>query len=184
MGGTPTPTTEGAPSAGVLVLAAELTEPVILADPDGQWASGAVAGSQYTGSGSYLATDATGAPDVPRPGDNPKAWCHNGASRSLDWIELSYAKPVCATEVRVRQNINPGTIAKVEAIEPDGTSHVWWEGRDTAGLNLGAGTIAWFVVRVGRPEYRVNRIRLTLDLARRIGWKQIDAVQLVGTSDD
>ncbi len=173
------PAKAGAPSAGVRVPAAELTEAKILADPNGQWASAGAAGSQY-GNAQYSPAQATGAPNVPKAGDAPQAWCHAGSSKSLDWLELTFPRAVSATEVRVRQNNAPGTIVKVEAIEADGTTHVWWEGKDQAGLNLSAGTIAWFAVRVPQSGYAVAKIKLTLDLSLRLGWKQIDAVQLVG----
>ncbi len=176
-------TKPGDASAGVVVPAAELSEAVILADPNGQWAVAAVAGSEYSKT-SYTAAEATGAPNVPKASDHPKAWCHGRDSKKKDeWLELVYEKPVRATEVRVRQSLNPGTIVKVEAIEADGTSHVWWEGRDQTGLALSSGTIAWFAVRASKPDYSVARIKLTLDLSQRLGWKQIDAVQLVGASE-
>jgi hypothetical protein len=174
------PTKPGAPAAGVLIAAAELSEEKILAEPLGHWAAEAVAGSQYDVR-SYTAVEATGAPDVPKAGDSPKAWCHHGTSKETDWLELSFATPVRATEIRVRQTLNPGTIVKLEAIEPDGTSHTWWAGRDETGLSLSAGTIAWFAVRVPKADYVVARVKVTLDLRFRLGWKQIDAVQLVGT---
>jgi hypothetical protein len=59
--------------------------------------------------------------------------------------------------VRIRQNDTVGAIAKVEAIEPDGTVHVWWEG--------------------------VAKVKVSLDLTVVTGWKEIDAVQLVGRPD-
>ena len=48
----------------------------------------------------------------------------------MDWLKVTFAKPVPATEVRVRQNDASGGIAKIEAIEANGTAHVWWEGVD------------------------------------------------------
>lgn len=177
-GSEPSPTKPGAPTPGVLVAANAVAEADILAEVNGQWASSAIAGSHYAKT-SYTAMEATGAPNVPRASDSAKAWCHHGESKGREWLEVTYAKPVHATQVRVRQSLNPGTIVKVEAIEADGTSHVWWEGKDP-GLSAPTGTIAWFSVRVPKTDYPVEKIKLTLDLSLRIGWKQIDAVQLVG----
>ena len=40
--------------------------------------------------------------------------------------------------------------------------------------------IVWFGVRVPKTSYLVARVKLTLNLASGRGYKQIDAVQLVG----
>ncbi|MGC4071612.1 MAG: hypothetical protein QM760_03710 [Nibricoccus sp.] len=166
------------PGLGAVVSADELVEAKILADPAGQWAADAKAGSQY-GSGSYAAAKMVGAPDVPKAGDNGNAWCHHSSSKGVEWIELTYGKPVHAVEVRVRQNNAPGAIVKVEAIEPNGTAHVWWEGVDPFKAPAQA-TLAWFAIRVPRTDYLVAKMKITLNLAAVPGWKEIDAVQLVG----
>ena len=43
--------------------------------------------------------------------------------------------------------------------------------------------IAWFAIRMPKTAYLVAKVKLTLDLAAVTGWKQIDAVQLVGAAD-
>ena len=96
----------------------------------------------------------------------------------MDWLEVTFAKPVQATGVRVRQNDAPGALAKVEAIEPDGTIHLWWEGVDPH-QRAAVREIVWFAVRVRETPYLVSRIKLTLNLASGPGYKEIDAVQLV-----
>ena len=169
-----------APAAGpgTLVPPDELDEAAILADPAGQWATASRAGSEY-GTSNYGAVQLIGAPDVPGAGgDSSYAWCHNSASTGLEWIELTYATPVQASEVRVRQNNVPGTIVKVEAIEADGTSHIWWQGVDSYRPSDDI-DLAWFAVRVPTTPYLVTKIKVTLNLAALPGWKEIDAVQLV-----
>ena len=101
----------------------------------------------------------------------------------MDWLDATFAKPVHAIEVRVRQNDAPGAIAKVEAIEPDGTTHVWWTGADPH-QRTAVREIVWFAVRVPKTSYLVSRIKLTLNLASGPGYKEIDAVQLVSGDDD
>lgn len=168
-------------SIGSVVPPAELDEAKILADPNGQWASGARAGTEY-GSSSYGAAQLIGAPDVPGAGgDSPNAWTHSSASIALEWIELDFAKPVHASELRVRQNNLPGAIVKVEGIEPDGSAHTWWEGVDPY-MPPDDIDLAWFAVRVPATTYLVTKVKVTLNLATRPGWKEIDAVQLVGTT--
>lgn len=178
---TPAPvTTVSTGTSGTLVPASELTEAKILADPAGQWAATAKAGSEY-GTPNYSAAKMTGAPNVPVAGDSVEAWCHNSSAQGLEWVELTYAQPVHATEVRVRQTNAPGAIVKVEAIEPDGKTHIWWEGIDPYKAPAQR-DLAWFAVRVSPTPYLVAKLKITLNLAAVAGWKEIDAVQLVGAA--
>lgn len=166
------------PVEGEIVPGVELTDAKILPDPAGQWAEGAVAGSQYSSS-TYSAAKATGAPDVPVTGDSPSAWCPGRKNDGTEWLELSFAKPVRATAVRIRQSNCQGAIVKIEAFEADGTAHVWWEGADTYKPSA-VREIVWCAVRVPKTGYPVAKVKITLNLAAVPGWKQIDAVQLVG----
>jgi hypothetical protein len=176
-----TPSRSGAPSSGTIVPAAELVDAKVRADPAGQWAASAAAGTQYGRGTPYSPSQATGAPNVPMAGNSPNAWCPAVPDRGMDWFEATFANPVRATEVRVRQNDGVGAIVKVEAIEPDGTSHVWWEGVDPYQRGR-VREVVWFAVRVPTTPYLVARVKLTLNLAAGPGYKEIDAVQLVGTA--
>jgi hypothetical protein len=158
----------------------QLKEADILADPHGQWASGATASTQYRPD-DYSAKQATGAPDVAGYSDNKHAWSPSTSERQAEWLELTFAKPVHATAVRVRQSFNPGTIVKLEAIAADGTTHLLWSGKDANAYPKDR--VAWFLVRFPRTDYPVQRVRLSLDTPAAKGWKQIDAVQLVGGAD-
>ena len=167
----------GAASIGTLVPASELVDAKIRADAAGQWAASARAGSEY-GKTHYSAARATGAPNVPVVGNSPDAWCPAVRNVGMDWLEVTFANPVSAVEVRARQSDVSGAIAKVEAIEPDGTAHVWWEGVDPYQAPA-VRKIVWFGVRVPRTAYLVARVKFTLNLASGPGYKQIDAVQLL-----
>ena len=179
---TPKPPPAPRPAATAVVPAKPAATPDLrgeaqyLADPSGQWAASALASSQY-GNDRYSAMQASGAPDVARYGDDPKSWCPSSTSGRAEWIEFSYAQPVRVREVRVRQSHMPGTVIKVEGITPDGATHVLWQGPDTQAY--AAGQVGWLVVRAATSP-RIARVKLTLDLSLKPGWKQIDAVQLVG----
>lgn len=175
-----TPPAASTPEPGELVPVAELIDATIIADTAGQWAASAVASSQYSSPG-YAAAQATGAPNIPlgMAGDNKDAWCPGKKDIGEEWLELTFAQPVHATAVRVRQNNAPGAIAKVELIEPDGTPHLAWEGVDPF-VPPAIREIAWFAVRVPKTSYLVAKVKVTLKLPTVPGWKQIDAVQLVG----
>lgn len=174
------PAKTGGAGNGTVVPSTQFTDAKVVADTAGQWAVSATAGSQY-GKTQYSAAQAVGAPNISVAGNSPDAWCPENKSNGTDSLEVTLAKPVHATEVRVRQNDTAGAIVKVEAIEPDGTTHVWWEGVDPYQAPV-VREIAWFGVRVPKTEYLVARIKLTLNLASGPGWKQIDAVQVVGVA--
>ncbi len=168
----------GGSGSGAIVSSAELIDAKIIADPAGQWAVSATAGTKY-GKTQYSPAQATGAPNISTAGNSPDAWCPENKSVGTDWLEVSFAKPVHATEVRVRQNDAAGAITKLEAIEPNGTAHLWWEGVDPYRKTVER-EIVWFGVRVPPTAYLVAKVKITLNLASGPGWKEIDAVQLVG----
>jgi len=155
----------GPPAPGTLVPASALDDLKVRADPAGQWAVTANAGSfQRNTYNYYTPAQATGEPNVVYPGYNPEAWCPAQQNTGEDWIELTFALPVRAAAARVRQTFNPGAIVKVEAITPDGTAHVWWQGTDPY-QRPATREIAWFAVNVPPTSYQVSKIRLTLNLA-------------------
>jgi hypothetical protein len=178
-------TAEVAPSASPPVTpsapAKVLDETAILADIDGQWAKEATAGSQYGNGAQYAPARATGAPDVPQADDHGNAWCPGNRTGGTEWLELTYERPVIPREVRVRQTFGATGIIKIEGIEPDGTRHVLWEGRDPDAADH-VREIKWFIARTPRLEKPVNKLRLMIHLDSHGGWKQIDAVQLVGVN--
>jgi hypothetical protein len=167
----------GEPSPGKVVPSDELVDAKIRSDAAGQWAATATAGSQYDRA-LYSAAQATGAPNIEVAGNSPHAWCPASRDTGKDWLEVTFTKPVHATEVRVRQNDAAGALVKIEAIASDGTAHVWWEGVDPYKAPA-VREIVWFAVRVPKTAYLVARVKLTLNLGSGPGYKEIDAVQLV-----
>lgn len=164
--------------SGKVVPAPEFTEALVAKTVGGQWAVAATASSQYEIE-RFAPGKATGAPNVSVAGNDPESWCPKNRDQGIEWLELEFARAVNATEVRVRQNYTPGSIVKLEAIDDAGQTHLWWQGRDPY-VPPRVADFAWFVVRVPSTDYRVKKIRLTLDLSLVSGWKEIDAVQLVG----
>lgn len=161
-----------------------LPEPTTLADqdkyfeldPKGQWASSASASSEY-GASNYSASRATGAPNVRFHGDNAQAWATRLADAANEWIELTFANPVPAAAVRVRQSFNPGAIVRVELIDTAGGVQTVFQGTDTnvyPRLSIG-----WLVVKFPTTAQHIERVRLSLDSVAVRGWNEIDAVQLV-----
>ncbi len=161
-----------------------LPEPTTLADqdkffeldPKGQWASTARASSEYRAA-DYSASRATGAPNVRFHGDNAQAWATRLADAPDEWIELTFANPVPAAAVRVRQSFNPGAIVRVELIDTAGGVQTVFQGTDTNVYPRAS--IGWLVVKFPTTAQPIERVRLSLDSVAVRGWNEIDAVQLV-----
>jgi hypothetical protein len=157
-----------------------LNEEKLATDPRGQWAVTAKASSTYGDAkdpADYSASKATGAPDVPSFGDNDNSWTAKEPDGGIERLELAFAKPVQATEIRVRQNSGPGALIKVELIDTTGASHVVHEGVDTAQYDK---YNFWFRKSFEKTAYRVAGAKLTLATNAVSSWNEIDAVQLIG----
>jgi hypothetical protein len=162
---------------------ASMDEKEILQDKNGQWAVSATASSTYAQSSGdkapYSAWHATGAPNVPRYSDDGAAWASkSGDSKDPEWLEVTFARPVHATAIRVRQNTAPGAISRIDLIDENGQSHPLWAGTDNT--VYARNTIGWLTRDLPRTAFKVRAARITLMTARVWGWNEIDAVQLVG----
>jgi hypothetical protein len=146
-------------------------------DSNGQWATDASASSSYNdakGDAAWSAMQVTGAPNVEHYGDDGKAWASKTPDGGIEWLDLKYAKPVNATEVRIRESCGSGSVIQVELFDDQGNSHKVWRGTDpTQELN-------YFVLKFPQTSYKTNRVKITLATNAVPGWNEIDAVQLIG----
>jgi pyruvate/2-oxoglutarate dehydrogenase complex dihydrolipoamide acyltransferase (E2) component len=154
-----------------------LRQDAIKNDPDGQWAIAATASSCYgnaQGTAGFSAMQATGSPNVDRYGDNSNAWAPSSEDAGIEWLDLTFAKPVHAAAVRVRESAGSGAVIKVELFEPNGAAHTVWQGLDpTKELN-------YLEIKFPATDYLTNHAKVTLATNTIPGWNEIDAVQLVG----
>jgi hypothetical protein len=160
-----------------------LKEDEIKNDPKGQWAVNAKASTSYAGNldnpqAGYHPMQATGIPNVNRHSDDSSSWATKEADAGIEWIELDYAKPVNATEVRIRQTYNPGAIIKVELFDESGAAHNIWQGPDMT--DYPANEISWLNIPIEKTEYKTQKLKITLATNAVDGWNEIDAVQLIG----
>lgn len=155
-------------------------EDAYLNDLAGQWAVsvrasssfGEKAGEPFDSTAINSPWHVTGKPDQ-------QHWTNNNQSIGTDWIEASYAKPVSATEVRVVLPDGAESLSKLELIDVTGASHTVWSGvNDDARESRGPRT--WFVRKFDATTYQVKAVKLTIANAMQSGYKEIDAIQLVG----
>jgi hypothetical protein len=154
-----------------------LRQDAIKNDPDGQWAIQSKASSSYNdaeGTASWSSNQATGVPNVEKYADDGKAWAPKTPDGGIEWLDLTFPKPVFATEVRIRESCGSGAVIRVELFDEKSTPHVAWAGNDpTKDLN-------YLLVKFEKTTYRVDRVKVTLATNVVPGWNEIDAVQLVG----
>ena len=151
--------------------------PVVIVTPTlttfSQWAVEAEASSQF-GFPDWSVTRALGAPEIQACKDDSRAWS-SARGNGVEWLRLTYAKPVYATEVRVYQSFGRGAISRISLIDTEGNVQQIWTGTDMA--DPCPGTLA---VSVSQMSYRVVGVLVDLDESRLGFWNQIDAVELVG----
>ena len=155
-----------------------LKQDEIKSDPNGQWATDAKASSTFNdanGNTSYSASQATGEPNVQAYSTTPQAWSSKTPDSGIEWLELTFAKPVRANAVRVRESSGSGALIKIEVFDEKGVAHTVWSGADsTKELN-------YLIAEFPKTAFMTNRVKLTLATNVVGGWNQIDAVQLVGS---
>jgi len=160
-----------------------LDEEKIVNDSNGQFATGADASSSYSPDkknkeSNWHEFQMTGKPNVEHYADDGRAWTSSEADKGIEWVKLTYDNAVYATEIRIRQNYNPGAIIKIELIDTDGKSHTVWEGPDKTKYELDK--IQWLIAKFDRTTYKTSTIKITLACNAVPGWNEIDAVQLIG----
>ncbi len=153
-----------------------------LSDANGQWAISATASTSFGNANDKPADShdpstpwqATGAP-------NADEWQNDNQDVGFDWIQLKYAHAVRPTEVRAVLHGNEAieAITKVELIDTAGQSHVLWSGLSDARQDK-RGPRTWYVQPVKDADYTTDTVKLTFANNVASGYKEVDAVQLVG----
>ncbi|RQP23914.1 hypothetical protein [Piscinibacter terrae] len=149
-------------------------------DPRGQWASDAKASSSFSEDPKNPPEDGGKVKRVLGPVDN-KVWTNNNQDIGFDWLETTYAKPVSATEVRIVFSHGNGVdaVTKLELQDTDGKWVTVWSGlSDQKEDNRGDRT--WFVKTFDKTPYKVKAVKFTIANNVHTGYKEVDAVQLVG----
>jgi hypothetical protein len=143
-----------------------------------QFASRATASSQYS-LPSWSAMQAAGAPNTSACSDNPSAWA-SLKSNSIDWLLLSYDRPVIPTRIVIYQNYNPGAVSLVEVLDDAGNSITVYQ----AAPAIASRCPSQLAIEVKDVNTPVKTVRVTVDQSRHNGWNEIDAVQLIGRTGE
>lgn len=156
-----------------------MMEDQYLNDAKGQWAASAKASSTFGDDRKNVSSvnqgsNVAGAPDG-------KTWSNNQQDMGFDWLELSYAKPSNVTEVRAvflgKHAVE--SVSKLELQDADGKWNTVWSGiSDQKEERRGERT--WFVKKFEKTPYKVKAVKLTFANNLSHGYKEVEAVQIVG----
>lgn len=153
-----------------------------LNDAKGQWATSAKASSSFGDANKPGVDDAQ--PNTPwqaTAAPNSDAWNNNSTDIGFDWLRLDYERPVKATAVRMvglgEEAIE--SINKIELVDTDGAAHTVWTGLSDVKKDE-RGSRTWFVRTFEPTPYQAKSIKLTFANNVSNGYKEVDAVQLVG----
>jgi len=159
-----------------------LMEDGYINDAKGQWGASAMASSAFNEKPEAIKANpqgsrvwhVTGAPDG-------KEWSQQSQDIGLDWVEVGYPKPVNATEVRAVLTSGDAVraIAKVELIDESGAAQAVWSGVSDMQPDK-RGNRSWFVRQFPKTSAKIKGVKLTFANAVSSGYKEVDAVQLVG----
>lgn len=149
-------------------------------DPLAQWSTSATASSSYSDSNTNEPYESHLPKWLSGPVDG-KYWRNKSSDIGFEWVQLDYAKPVNATEVRLVVDSGTGVEAlnKIELQDTDGKWNTVWSGiSDVKRDERGART--WFVKTFPKTAYKVKAVKYTVANNVSTGNKEFDAAQLVG----
>jgi outer membrane protein OmpA-like peptidoglycan-associated protein len=147
-----------------------------------QWASRVVGASSEkkgeTYGEQYKASQALGRPSkVPEMGESPCAWAPQSPDGAADeWIQVGFAKPMHARQIVVAENVNPGAVVRIIAIDEKGTEHPVFQ---TPGIQ--DRTDPLLRVFPKEADFLCQQLKVIINGAAIKGINQIDAI---GISED
>ena len=112
------------------------------------------------------------------------SWAPRPRSTDTHTLTLGFATPLYMSRLEVWEAANPrsgsGFVRRIDAIEPSGTSHVYWE--ENAAANQVDGTACGAVFSVSSPtttSFLVSCVKITTRTNIR-AWEYVDAVRMSG----
>ena len=160
-----------------------LPPPCVSGSEQQQYAATATTSSEY--GGSWTAADATGATTHSSCSALlAGSWAPGPRSTETHTLTLGFATPLYMSGLEVWEAANPqaasGFVRRLDAIEPSGTSHLFWE--ENAAANDVDSTACGAVFSVSSPtttSFLVSHVKITTRTNIR-AWEYVDAVRMSG----
>ena len=155
--------------------------PCVSGSEQQQFAATATTSSEY--GGGWSAADATGATTHSSCSTlSAGSWAPGPKGTETHTLTLGFATPLYMSGLEVWEAANPqtgsGFVRRLDAIEPSGTSHLYWEER----ANDVDGTACGAVFSVSSPtttSFLVSHVKITTRTNIR-AWEYVDAVRMSG----
>jgi len=117
---------------------------------------------------------ACGPPDASEPDTEGMAWATKDLDAKDEWLLLEYAAPLRGTSLEVHETHNPGAIAAVAILTPQGDELEMWRNRDVKST-----AEAQRILHIDLPlGFEFERVKLYLASEAVAGRNEIDAVGL------
>ena len=129
--------------------------------------------SQYSTS-NWSAAQVLGAPTVfPQHGDHADAWASQSADGQREYITVDFDHARHIEAATIVETFNPGAVARVIGIAPNGSEVVLFEGNTGFG---GTADARMLTLRGACSPLPVAALRVELASHRVPGWNEIDAI--------
>jgi len=139
-----------------------------------QWASSAVASSQYSDTDGS-AMQAAGAPDVTQCVDDARAWASVAPDEKAT-LTLYFDRPVIPVRISIIHSYYPSSVTEIAVADSAGQPKTLFV-RPPLLVNICPFTE---VFTVSVPTGKINMVIITVDQSQIRSWDEIDAVELAG----
>ncbi|UFH52044.1 OmpA family protein [Spirosoma sp. KNUC1025] len=142
-----------------------------------QWASRVIGVSSEKSGGTsgeqYKASQALGSPSKgPALAESPCAWAPQQADGTTDeWIQVGFAKPMRARQIVVAENVNPGSVIKIIALDEKGAEHLVFQ---APGIQERADPLLHVFPK--EADFLCAQLKVIMNGAALKGINQIDAI--------
>jgi outer membrane protein OmpA-like peptidoglycan-associated protein len=140
-----------------------------------------VSSQQASGKAPYSPDKVLGEPNAYPHGEvNGEAWSPKKENAAEEFIEVSFKKSLRPQQVTVVENVNPGTVSKIELVDIKGGKHTVYTNNTPGPL-----PVPFRVLRVTFPvtSYRAIGVVVTLKTDKVDGFNQIDAIGMAETTE-
>lgn len=152
-----------------------------------QWATHVIGfSSEFKNAGlplQYQAVQVLGKPTrFPAFGATACAWspATEDNATSPEWIHVAYETPIQVQQVVIAENLNAGSVVRVDLVDETGEAHAIYENATPQPLTVNG---RWNYIFTDRTPYRVSSVKVTLNTALVKGWEHIDAIGIADTRD-
>jgi outer membrane protein OmpA-like peptidoglycan-associated protein/Tol biopolymer transport system component len=140
-----------------------------------------VSSQRANGKEPFAPDQVLGEPDaLPLGEPNSGAWSPKREDEKEESIEIRFSKSLVARQVAVVENVNPGSIIRIELVDTRGTKHEVYKNEIPGPL---ASKSRVFTISFPAAKYRTIGVAVTMNTAAVGGINQIDAIGIADTEE-